>query len=145
MIILRNYSEMGTFIRIENGAYSIGNVENINELRQGVGGFSEDGQLIGIYAQEDKLYFFQNDQTYETTPAELQCINKYISKLIRCFSVTIGNKKICEIVYEPFIDPGMIYYDADPEEFDVLLYLSRLLKDEESMQNFIAGMMRLNS
>jgi len=145
MITLRNYPKLGSYIIIENSTYSIKEVEDRNKPIQGVGGFSEDGQLIGIYAQNDKLYFFENGQTYETTPAELQCINKYISKLIRCFSVTIGNKKICEIVYEPFIDPGMIYYDADPEEFDVLLYLSRLLKDEESMQNFIAGMMRLNS
>lgn len=33
-----------------------------------------------------------------------------------------------------------IYYDADPEEFDILLYLSGVLKDEKSMQNFIKGM-----
>ncbi|MCW1939816.1 hypothetical protein OMD49_10750 [Bacillus anthracis] len=34
----------------------------------------------------------------------------------------------------------MIYYDADPEEFDVLLYLSELLKNEDSIKRFMNGM-----
>nr|WP_257140752.1 hypothetical protein [Bacillus wiedmannii] len=34
----------------------------------------------------------------------------------------------------------MIYYDADPEEFDVLLYLSKLLKNEDSIKRFLYGM-----
>lgn len=34
----------------------------------------------------------------------------------------------------------MIYYDADPEEFDVLLYLSELLKNEDSINRFMQGM-----
>ncbi|KLA30803.1 hypothetical protein B4077_4023 [Bacillus cereus] len=34
----------------------------------------------------------------------------------------------------------MIYYDADPEEFDVLLYLSELLKNEDSIKRFMYGM-----
>lgn len=58
----------------------------------------------------------------------------------RCFSVTIGGQNICNIVYVPFIHPGMIYYDADPKEFDVLLYLSELLKDEDSIKRFMNGM-----
>lgn len=38
------------------------------------------------------------------------------------------------------MDPGRIYYDTDPEEFDVLLYLSRLMKNEESLKKFMNGM-----
>ncbi|EEM16335.1 hypothetical protein bpmyx0001_27240 [Bacillus pseudomycoides DSM 12442] len=34
----------------------------------------------------------------------------------------------------------MIYYDADPEEFDVLLYLSGLMKNEDSIKKFMKGM-----
>lgn len=34
----------------------------------------------------------------------------------------------------------MIYYDADPEDFDVLLYLSELLKNEDSINRFMQGM-----
>jgi hypothetical protein len=144
MITLRNYSsDHGSYIIIKNNTYSIEEDEDWNKLRQGIGGF-QDGQMIGIYAQNDKLYFVQNEQVYETTPDDLKCTNKYISKLERCFNVTIGDRKICEIIYEPFIDPGMLIYDADPEEFDVLLYLSGLLKDKESIQNFIDGMDNLN-
>jgi hypothetical protein len=143
MITLDNYPKLGSYIIIENNIYSIEEVEDRHRPIQGVGGF-QDGQMIGIYAQKDKLYFVQNEQVYETTPDDLKCTNKYISKLERCFSVTIGDRKICEIIYEPFIDPGMLIYDADPEEFDVLLYLSGLLKDKESMQKFINGMNNIN-
>lgn len=147
MITLRNYPKLGSYIIIENNTYSIEEVEDRNRPIQGVGGFSEfskGGQLIGIYVQNDKMYFVQNEQVYETTPDDLKCTNKYISKLERCFSVTIADRKICEIIYEPFIDPGMLIYDADPEEFDVLLYLSGLLKDKDSMLNFIKGIHNIN-
>lgn len=66
--------------------------------------------------------------------------NKYISDLERSFHVSIGGQYICTIVYEPFINPGIIYYDADPEEFDVLLCLSELLKNEGSIKKFMDGM-----
>ena len=39
----------------------------------------------------------------------------------------------------------MIYYDADPEEFDVLLYLSELLKNEDSIKRFMNGMEMIKS
>lgn len=75
-----------------------------------------------------------------TRPDNIVCKNEYVSSLERCFNVTIEGKEICNIIYKPYIDPGMIYYDADPEEFDVLLYLSRLMKDKESLKEFMNGM-----
>lgn len=143
MIILRNYLELGTYIVIKSKSHTIEKEENINEPRHGVGGILEDGLLIGCYLNNDNLYFQINSETYEIKSPNFKCTNEYISKLERCFSVTIGDEKICEIVYEPYIDPGMLYYDADPEEFDVLLYMSGVLKDKESMQNFIRGMKKI--
>lgn len=140
MIILDNYSTIGTYIILESSGYSI--VEEDEELFnfQGVGGFTEDGELVGIYVKDNKLFFYYNGKSFEASAENLICTNQYISRTERCFRVTIGEQKICEIVYKPYIDPGMIYYDADPEEFDVLLYLSNLLKTKDSIKRFMNGM-----
>ncbi|MEB9414696.1 hypothetical protein P4J15_16655 [Bacillus cereus] len=140
MIIMNNYSKTGTYIILEPSGYSVVEKNKVKLVRQGVGGFSEDGQVVGIYVNDNKLFFFYNGKSFETSIEDLICTNSYVSKLKRCFSVTIGGQNICNIVYEPFIDPGMIYYDADPEEFDVLLYLSELLKNEDSIKRFMNGM-----
>lgn len=58
----------------------------------------------------------------------------------RCFHVALRGQEICNIIYEPYVDPGMIYYDAEPDEFDVLLYISGLLKSEDSIKKFMNGM-----
>ncbi|MFI8707936.1 hypothetical protein ACIGHG_12800 [Bacillus sp. NPDC077411] len=140
MIILNNYPKIDTYIILEPSGYSIVEKNKVQLVRQGVGGFSEDGQVVGIYVKDNKLFFFYNGQSFETSVDDLICTNSYISKLERCFSVQMGGQNICNIVYEPFIDPGMIYYDADPEEFDTLLYLSGLMKNEDSIKNFMKGM-----
>ncbi|HDR7658193.1 TPA: hypothetical protein QCX68_003682 [Bacillus wiedmannii] len=140
MIIMNNYSKVGTYIMLETSGYSIVEKNKVELVRQGVGGFSEDGQVVGIYIKNNKLYFFYNGRSFETSLGNFICVNRYISKFERCFSVTIAGRNICHIVYEPFIDPGVIYYDADPEEFDVLLYLSELLKNEDSIKRFKYGM-----
>jgi hypothetical protein len=139
MITLRNYSKLGSYILIDNNTCSIIETEDRNRRRQGIGGISEEGLVVGIYVKDNKLFFFYNGQSFESALDDLNCTNKYISDLERCFNVTIGGQNICNIVYEPFIDPGMIYYDADPEEFDVLLYLSGLLKNEDSIKKFMDG------
>ena len=140
MVIMNNYSETETYISLEPSGYSIVEEDKVKLVRQGVGGFSEDGQIVGIYVKDSKLFFFYNGKSFETSVNGLICTNTYVSKFERCFSVTIEGQNICSIVYEPFIDPGMIYYDTDPKEFDVLLYLSELLKNEDSINKFMQGM-----
>ncbi|PEA80550.1 hypothetical protein COL60_24000 [Bacillus pseudomycoides] len=140
MITLHNYPKLESYILIDNNTYSIKETGDRYKTVQGIGGISEDGQVVGIYVQDNKLFFFYNGQSFETSVDDLICTNSYISKLERCFSVQIGGQNICNIVYKPFIDPGMIYYDADPEEFDVLLYLSGIMKNEDSIKKFMKGM-----
>lgn len=140
MVIMNNYSKTGTYILLEASGYSIVEKSKVQLVRQGIGGFSEDGQIVGIFVKDNKLFFFYNGKSFETSIKDLICTNTYVSKSKRCFSLTIEGQNICNIVYEPFIDPGMIYYDADPEEFDVLLYLSELLKNEDSINRFMQGM-----
>lgn len=49
MIIMNNYSKVGTYIMLEISGYSIVEKNKVELVRQGVGGFSEDGQVVGIY------------------------------------------------------------------------------------------------
>ena len=140
MIIMDNYSTIETYIILEPSGYSIVEEDKVQLVSQGVGGFSEDEELVGIYVEDDKLFFYYNGKSFEASIDNLICTNKYVTRSDRCFSVTIGGQNICTIVYEPFIDPGMIFYDADPEEFDFLLYLSGLLENKDSMKRFMNGM-----
>ncbi|EJS69447.1 hypothetical protein ICW_02386 [Bacillus wiedmannii] len=57
MIIMNNYSKVGTYIMLESSGYSIVEKNKVELVRQGVGGFSEDGQVVGIYIKNNKLYF----------------------------------------------------------------------------------------
>lgn len=140
LIILDNHSTLGTYIILEPSGYSIVEEDKEKLFFHGVGGFTEDEKLVGIYVINNKFYFYYDGTSFEATEENLNCTNQYISRTKRCFRVTIGEQKICEIVYKPYIDPGMIYYDADPEEFDVLLYLSNLLKTKDSIKRFMNGM-----
>ena len=140
MITLENYSKWESYIIIEHNNYSIIEDKNRHREIQGVGGVSEDGQVVGIYVENEELNFFYNNHSFLARPEKLVCKNEYVSSSERCFNVTIEGKEIYNIIYKPYIDPGMIYYDADPEEFDVLLYLSRLMKDKESLKEFMNGM-----
>lgn len=139
-MIMNNYSKIGTYILLDDSGYSIVEKSKVQLVRQGIGGFSEDGRIVGIYVKDNKLFFFYNGKSFETSINDLTCTNIYVSKSKRCFSVILEGQNICNIVYKPFIDPGMIYYDADPEDFDVLLYLSELLKNEDSINRFMQGM-----
>lgn len=140
MITLENYPRLESYILIERNNYSILEDKDRNKEIQGVGGVSEDGQVVGIYVKNNELNFFYSTQSFLARPESLDCKNEYVSKLERCFIVTIEDHEVCNIPYKPFNDHGMIYYDADPEEFDVLLYLSRLMKSEESLKKFMNGM-----
>ncbi|HEX9063318.1 MAG TPA: hypothetical protein VF941_24360, partial [Clostridia bacterium] len=100
MIILENYPKINTRIIIENDTYSIQKADNVNKPIQGVGGFSEDGQLVGVFVDNHKLCFLFKKKVYQTTPSDLKCTNTYTAKSQRCFCIIIGNEKVCEIVYK---------------------------------------------
>ncbi len=105
-------------------------------LIQGIGGFTDKHELIGIYIKE-KYYFIYNNKKYEFMIGNFECKNEYISKTEREFKVIISNQIVCKIRYIPFIDPGFLWYDADVEEFDFLLQFYNLVKDKTSIYNII--------
>ncbi|MBD7910556.1 MULTISPECIES: hypothetical protein [Clostridium] len=142
MIILRNYSKIDTCIQIDNLRYTV--VEKTGDIRQGVGGFSEDGELLGLYIDDDKLYFQYNDKSYETKPDEINCTNEMLEDGRRDFRVKIKGILVCNIKYKPYISPFVLTFGDDEDEFDFLLYLSNLMTDENSIINFIKGINNLN-
>ena len=136
MIVLENRYKIGTYIIIEEDTWSI-KQEKVNKmLIQGIGGFTDKHELIGIYIKE-KYYFIYNNKKYEFMIDNFECKNEYISKTEREFKVIISNQIVCKIRYIPFIDPGFLWYDADVEEFDFLLQFYNLVKDKTSIYNII--------
>jgi hypothetical protein len=55
----------------------------------------------------------------------------------------IKDKTICDITYKPYISPLALPFGDDTDEFDFLSYLSKLLHDKNSIQNFITGINNL--
>lgn len=145
MIVLDNYSKWGTCIILDDAGYSIIQDNEVANLRNGEGGFSEDDDILGIYIKGDKFYFFVNDKKYLADPSRIRCTNPYIDKEKRRFMVEMDEKIICDITYKPYIKPNCLAFGDDPNEFDFLGYLSDKLKDRQSIEKFITGINNLNS
>ena len=65
MIVLENRYKIGTYIIIEEDTWSI-KQEKVNKmLIQGIGGFTDKYELIGIYIKE-KYYFIYNNILYNS-------------------------------------------------------------------------------
>ena len=143
MILLDNYSKINTYIKITTEGYSIINANNKNRIENGKGGFSEDGELLGLYIDDDKLYFQYNDKSYVTKPDEINCINEILDDGKRDFQVKIKDVLVCDIVYKPYVNPLALIFGDDEDEFDFLLYLSKLMKNKDSILNFIKGINNL--
>lgn len=143
MILLENYSKINTYINIKPHGYSIINAYSVNSIENGIGGFSEDNELLGIYVNDDKLYFQYNDNKYETNPDEIICTNERLEDGKRNFRVKIRAVLVCDITYEPYISPFVLTFGDDEDEFDFLLHLSNLMLDKNSILNFIKGMNNL--
>ena len=91
MILLDNYSKINTFINITADGYCIIDAKNVEGIENGEGGFSEDGELLGLYINDDKLYFQYNNKSYETKPNEIKCTNEILMGGNRNFIVKIND------------------------------------------------------
>lgn len=140
MVVLRSYFDAHKNIIINKNDYEIVETNKQEDSINGVGGLSDDDRLYGLYVEHGKLFFVNDRDTYELPIKNLYCSNKYISKTDRLFVIKSNSENICEIQYHPLVDSGAMYYDVDEEEFDVLLYLSSLLKDDETINKFVEGM-----
>ncbi|MDQ0885084.1 hypothetical protein QFZ81_000172 [Paenibacillus sp. V4I9] len=140
MVTLNNYSTTGTYIIMDSTGYSIVEKDKVEQARQGVGGFSEDGQLLGIYVEANEGFFLYNDNNYKINPDNIICSNIKIDNGERCFRIEINNQVVCDITYKPFISPLLLAFEEDEEEFDFLLYLSSLLLNKDTISFYIRAM-----
>jgi len=112
--------------------------ETANKSEQGISGFTETKNMVGVFVRNNNVFFLLDGNEYEICIHDFECSNIYIDKNTRKFKLISQSQLIYEIIYEPYIDPGMIIYDSDPEEFDFLLFLSNhILKSKLSLENFI--------
>lgn len=91
--------------------YSVIDADSIKSPENGQGGFSEDNELLGLYIDDNKLYFQYNNKKYETKPNEISCTNKRLKEGKRNFKVKIKGNLVCDIVYKPYVNPlALIFY-----------------------------------
>ena len=139
MIVLENYSKVNTYITITPEGYSVIDANRIDGIEHGIGGFTDDNEFLGLYMEDDHLYFQYNDNKYETEPDEIICTNERFQDGKRNFKVKIKDTLVCDIVYQPYVNPFALIFGDDEDEFDFLLHLSELMKSEESLLSFIKG------
>lgn len=140
MIILDNYSKIKTYIVLDNNMFSIIDYNNINSVMQGVGGFSESKELFGVYLENDKLFLICANKIYNIDPKLILCTNDKLENNKRRFKVMKKDEILYEQTYTPYVHPFSNVVESDEDEFDFLLYLSKIIKNEQTMNNFIKGM-----
>ncbi|ANY65696.1 hypothetical protein BBD42_03875 [Paenibacillus sp. BIHB 4019] len=139
-IILRNYSEYKKYTIWSGSDYRIVDKEAVDRQEQGISGFAENEALVGVFVKKDDAFFLIDNKEYKICKSNFECSNIYIDKKTRKFQFINQNDLICEIIYEPYIDPGMVMYDSDPEEFDFLLFISNnILQSKEALANFVVA------
>lgn len=140
-IVLRNYSEYNQFM-VWNGNICEPIVrDKIDKPEQGIIGCTESKELVGVFVKNSGAFFLNNNVEIRIDTSNFKCSNSYIDKKTRHFKLVNQEKLIFESVYEPYIDPGMVVYNSDPEEFDFLLFLSNnILSNKESLENYILAM-----
>lgn len=137
MIILDNECKLGTKIIYNNGKFEIKAEEDIAEKIDGIGGITDTGDVIGIYVENEIIYFLYNEKRTIIDRESFKMENQYVTNEKRVFKVSVGNVILCEIIYSPYIDPGMIVYDSEDDEYDFLLRFYRMFKDRKSFDNCI--------
>jgi hypothetical protein len=144
LAILRNYSEVNTYIAIDKDGYSVVNKkEAIGVKRQGVGGFCEN-EFVGMFVENQNLYLCYNDKIFPAQATDIDCSNLSLSSGKRRFILRLAGNKVCDILYDRVINPFPAI-EEDEEEYDALLYLSNLLESKDTIDNFIDSMTKLNT
>ena len=140
MIYLKNYSQYNTFIRLDEKSYSV--VDEAEKI-DGIGGFTETKEMLGCYIENDDFFFCHECNKYEVILKEVSSVNERLDDGKRNFRVIISNRVVCEITYKPYINPLGLAFGDDDDEFDFLLFLSRVLQDGVSATKFYEGIRAL--
>ncbi|GKX29378.1 hypothetical protein SH1V18_18580 [Vallitalea longa] len=137
-VVFNNYPDLRKVIIWKDGKYQL--IEDSGLSTQGIAGITENNNFVGIFVNSKKAFFVFENQVYSLSTTEFECNNTYINKDERCFILKNKGVEICKIIYKPFVDSGMIFYEVDLEEFDILLFLSdNFLNSTESLELFISS------
>ncbi|TVX94898.1 hypothetical protein [Cohnella terricola] len=137
-VILSNYSLYKKYTLWNGSDYKIVDMDAVDGKVQGISGYTENKNMVGVFVKNNDVYFFLDNKEHRICIDSFECSNRYTDNKMRNFKLIDQGDLICEIIYEPYIDPGMIIYDSDPEEFDFLLFLSNnILQSKETLSNFI--------
>lgn len=140
-IALRNYSEYNQYMIWNGNIYEPIDKDKLEKSEQGIIGYTENKELVGVFVKNSEVFFLNDNIEIRIDTSNFKCSNSYIDKNTRHFKLENQNSLVFESIYEPYIDPGMIIYDSDPEEFDFLLFLSNnILSNKESLENYILAM-----
>lgn len=135
-IVLDNYNCFGEYILWDGSNYTL--IKNVFKSINGLGGFTEDNMLVGLFEDNNNLYFIWGNKEYEIVIDTCICSFDYISGNQRCFSVESDGICICKYIYKPFLDPHYLLNGSDGEEYDFLLYLkNNVMKNKVYLTNFL--------
>jgi hypothetical protein len=138
MIVLDNYTTVDEKILFDPKTLYVKIVDDSNtEESIGVGGFVKDA-FFGVYIKGGLLHFCCNGKLSSAKPDKIKCTNEPISKDHRRFMLSLSDNVMCDFCYERNLSPVPMFGD-DEEEYDILLYLSNLLKSKESIEKFISS------
>jgi hypothetical protein len=121
-VTLSNYSEYKRYTIWNGVKYKIVDENAISAPEKGISGFTENNMMTGVFVRNEDAFFLLDNKEYKICVDSFECSNVYMDKKRRHFKLSNQDDVICDIVYEPYIDPGMVLYDSDPEEFDILLF-----------------------
>lgn len=137
MITLINKYTLGTTIVYDEGKVEVKNSEDVVEKIDGVGILTEDKKMIGFYLMDEKAFFIYKNEITEVEISSFKMENVCVSQTERAFRVIHKNEIICEIKYVPYINPGIILFDAEEDEFDALLIFAKKFMSTEKVINMV--------
>ena len=143
MILVKNFYDKKTFIKITgDGCYLVPS-ENLNCPTQGTGGFLENKDLVCVFVYKHQLCFQFNESIYPLNNKEISVINIQTDPGTRKFEFIIDDTTVCDITYSEYI--SSLYSGQNNDKLDLLLYISQLFKDEKSVDEFINNTELINN
>ncbi len=143
MILVKNFYDKKTLIKINKDGCFLVSSENLNCPTQGIGGFLDSKDLVCIFVYKKKLYFQYNESIYSLYNEKINILNEQISQGTRRFQFILSDAVICDITYSEYVSSSYSAQSAD--KLDFLLYISQLLKDERSINEFIDNTELINN
>ncbi len=143
MILVKNFYDKKTFIKItEEGCFLVPS-DNLNCPTQGTGGFLENKDLVCVFVYKKQIYFQYNESIYPLKNKRVSVVNEPTGPGTRKFEFIIDDTSVCDIAYSEYIPSS--YFLQSSEKIDFLYYISQLLKDDKSAEDFINSTELINN